>query len=279
MTPKTKTVAQASTPDFATAQLKDTLRRMLREKGRTYAELAVHLDCSLATVKRILNHEELGLSRLLAICDWLDLSLADLEAAQALDARADDEYTEEQDLFLAADPRYLVYMSELWDGLSPEVIAAKYKLRKASTERYLLRLEQLGLVRVSSKGRVTPMCRQQPNWRRGGALAKSHFEFLSNSFLDFFKRRVRMVFENPELTKDRPVRSSMNTGAMSRETYEAMAADIRDVITRFAEMSRLESKIKPKTSLGNYALLSSLTWLGPEEPMELDHVFGPVTDL
>lgn len=280
MTPKTAKPSRGATSDLRAQALKDALRRLMKLKGRSYQDLADHLDVSLATVKRILTKEELTLGRLVVICEWLGLSLADLDAAADTAPGEDREYTEEQELFLAADPRYLVYLYHLWDGLSPDEIAKRFKLKKASTDRYIIRLEKLGLVRTTGKGRAVPAHRKQPNWRPKGPLVRTHYDHLTTRFMDFFARRVREVMDRPEAIPKGTMRSSMNSGTMSHATYLAMAKDLREVVKRYEDASMLESKIYPEAEIGTYALMLCNTWLEPgQKPDELENVFGQVSDI
>lgn len=280
MRPKATSQSHDANSDLRAQALKDAVRRLMKIRGKSYQDLADHLSVSLATVKRILNQEEMALSRLIVICEWLGISLADLDAAADRAPNEETQYSEEQELFLASDPRYLVYLYHLWDGLSPTDIAKKFGLKKASTDRYLIRLEKLGLVRTTGKGRVLPLHRKQPNWRPGGALSRTHYDRLTTRFMGFFSQRVREVMDHPETVPEGTMRSTMNSGTMSRETYLAMAKELREVVKRYEDASHLESRIYPEDSVGTYALLLCNTWLDPgRKPTELESVFGEVTDL
>lgn len=279
MTLQRQARSHSSNIDLSSERLKGALRQLLRTKKRSYKELADHLGCSLATVKRTLNQEELSLSRLLTICAWLGITLSELEAAAA-ETQQRDEYTDEQELFLAADPRYLVYLHELFDGATPDEIQKKYGIKKASTDRYLLRLEQAALVRVSAKGRVTPNFSTQPNWRHNGPLGVAYFERMIDTFSNFFRRRVTERMRNPDASREVPLRSTIGSGGMTRESFDEMSKEVLAVIRRYEDLSALETKIKPKDALGYYVLSHSLTWLRPEEgQQELEQIFGRVTDL
>ena len=62
------------------AELFETLKSALRARGWTYADLATKLGISEPTVKRIFARRDSKLSRLVDICDALDLTLDDLIA-------------------------------------------------------------------------------------------------------------------------------------------------------------------------------------------------------
>ena len=61
-------------------ELIDTLKRLLRERGLTYAVVAQQLGLSEATVKRGFSTRSFTLERVVAICDLIGILRA--EAAQ-----------------------------------------------------------------------------------------------------------------------------------------------------------------------------------------------------
>ncbi|HAC33230.1 MAG TPA: transcriptional regulator, partial [Gammaproteobacteria bacterium] len=67
-----------------------TLKRMLRERGITYRELASGLGVSEATIKRAFSTASFSLQRLLQICDYADLTLAELAQSAETPVVADE---------------------------------------------------------------------------------------------------------------------------------------------------------------------------------------------
>lgn len=61
------------------ARLKAALRLVLWNQGRSHAQIARLWGCSEAQVQSQLNQAELPLSRLMALLDWLNMSLTDLQ--------------------------------------------------------------------------------------------------------------------------------------------------------------------------------------------------------
>jgi hypothetical protein len=61
------------------ARLKAALRLVLWNQGRSHAQVARLWGCSEAQVQSQLNQAELPLSRLMALLDWLNMSLTDLQ--------------------------------------------------------------------------------------------------------------------------------------------------------------------------------------------------------
>ena len=127
---------------FRIGEIKEVLKTLLKKKKQTYADLAIHLDCSEPTVKRILGNEELTLTRLLQICDFLNVSLGEIEGMIQKGGREEFHLSEKQQMFLVQNKNYFAYLMEIYQGLSTEQIAEKYKLTAKSTQKYLINLEK-----------------------------------------------------------------------------------------------------------------------------------------
>src|SRR5688572_12098539 len=93
-----------------TEAIHTALKRLMRSRGRTYAEAAAVLELSEASVKRLLSRSELSLERLERLCDWLGVEIADVVTLSAevtplvtqLDARQEEELLSDRALLLVA---------------------------------------------------------------------------------------------------------------------------------------------------------------------------------
>lgn len=226
----------------AVETLKDGLKALMKKRGRTYSELSEHLGVSLPTVKRILGPEELALSRLLEICEWLDVSLSDLETFADIESRkAADFFTPEQEEFLTANPGYLSYFAHLHSGEAPERIAKDYSLTAKSTELYLLRLEKIGLLRRDAKGRVRLVHRGFPNMIRDGQLVRSQYRQLIEKFSGFFTRRLSRAMTGGE--EKGPTWMTMFSGRVSKKTARDWQEKYRELQQELDRQANLEEKL------------------------------------
>ena len=172
-------------------QLKSALKSLLKERKLQYTDLADRLGCSVPTIKRILGPEELTLTRLLEICDILEIKLSELEAVVAAGALEDQsEFSEAQDAFLAKNTNYLAYLAALYSRVTPEEIAAKHELTKRSTDLYLVRLEKLGLITVDGKGRVRLTSKNFPRFRKDGELMKTNLRAILDKMTGVIYRQI-----------------------------------------------------------------------------------------
>jgi len=93
-----------------TRDLLQSLKKCLHSRGLTYRDVAVALDISEASVKRIFSEQTFSLQRLEDVCRFLDMSFYDLARMTRLGT--EDEFTRltlSQERGLAKDPLVLTY--------------------------------------------------------------------------------------------------------------------------------------------------------------------------
>lgn len=223
--------------------LKKSIKSLLKSKKKNYEELAVYLEVSVPTVKRILTKEELSLSRLLKICDYLEVSLSDLEKlAKHNHQNTEIYFTDKQDEFLAKNSHFLTFLLELYSRLSPQQIQKKYKLSSKSLELYLIKLDRLGLVRYSNN-KCDLIHSQFPSWPKKGQLHKLQLNSILNSGYHFFKKyNTRLMIEN-NVSEYKQSRISMNLVEMSLDTYFEWMKKYDALINEFNYISEYERNL------------------------------------
>ena len=173
--------------EFKSQKIKGVIKELLKKKNLTYEDLAADLECSIPTIKRILGPEELTLNRLLQLCEIVDIDLADLENLTADTEVKEEKFTEEQESFLAKNQNYFAYLLKLLSDKTPTEIAQTHNLNQRSTDKYLIGLEKLELIRVTGKQKVKPIFKRGPTLGNG-PLAKAHFGNFINSAATFLRK-------------------------------------------------------------------------------------------
>jgi transcriptional regulator with XRE-family HTH domain len=167
-----------------TLQLVEALKRLLKARGLTYAQLAEHLGLSEASVKRQFSQASLRLRTLEAICERAQIDFAEL-ARNAEDAQAEVRQLDEaQEADLVADPRRLLVAVCVLNQMSFEQIVAQYRLTKAECVAQLLRLDRLGLIRVLPENRVKLRISRDFHWLPDGPIQRFFRSRAQTEFLD-----------------------------------------------------------------------------------------------
>lgn len=159
------------------------LKRLMRSRGRTYAQAAGVLGLSEASVKRLFSRSELSLERLEAVCDWLGVDIADVVAMSAdasplltqLDARQEEELLRDPALLLMA-------FLTLNRWTEPEILQI-FNFRKTDLTQKLRRLEKLGLIELMPFDRIKIRAARNFAWRKDGPIQKYFAERVLREFL------------------------------------------------------------------------------------------------
>src|SRR5688572_13953808 len=130
------------------------LKKLMRSRGRTYAQAAKVLGLSEASVKRLLSRCELSLERLELLCDWLGVDIADVVALSVearpllthLDARQEEE--------LLHDPTLLLVAFLVLNRWTEAEILASFKFKKSDLMQKLRRLDRIGLLELLPFDRI-----------------------------------------------------------------------------------------------------------------------------
>lgn len=170
-----------------TRAIHTALKRLLRSRGRTYADAARILELSEASIKRLFSRAELSLERLERLCDWIGVDVSDVvalsEGAQPLVAELDPKQERE----LVNDPALLVVAFLVLNRWSEKDILEAFRFKKAELAQKLVRLERLGLIEVLPFDRIKVRTARNFTWRKDGPIQRFFSqrvlpEFLSTRF-------------------------------------------------------------------------------------------------
>jgi DNA-binding Xre family transcriptional regulator len=167
-------------------QFLNSLKRTLKSKNIIYKDLALALDLSESSVKRILSDKTISLERIEEICKACDLSFAEVcKNANFEEALPEYKMSKEQERALADNPRLLHYFLLLNDKLSPKKIESDFEITANESKKLLLALDKLDLIELHPRDRVKL---KNPNgsliFRRDGAVGKALFQQAKNYYLN-----------------------------------------------------------------------------------------------
>ena len=138
-----------------TNQWIDTVKRCLKARGITYKDVAIALNLSEASVKRLFSERSFSMQRLERICRLMDMSFSDL--ARLNDLKYEERQTTlsgKQETALAGDAILLSYFYLLLKGWSVDRLAQRFALKETRQIRLLAKLDRLGLIELQPQNRV-----------------------------------------------------------------------------------------------------------------------------
>lgn len=219
-------------PSHEPETLLQALKAILKERSLSYSTLAGELGVSLPTVKRLLNKSTIPLNRLLEICAVAEVDLGELvERAGAL-APKHSVFTEQQDALFAAEPDALLFFGELFhERRRPSQIARTHKLTKLSVERYLSRLEKVGLLERQPGGKVKFQISAPIGFAPGSRALRQIQEEFMRSIVD------EVVNADPEEGNPRGRFALMKPLSLPKRHYRAMVDELIKVVDRYSYLS------------------------------------------
>jgi transcriptional regulator with XRE-family HTH domain len=185
------------------SQLLATLKRQLKQQGKTYRDVAGALGLSEPSVKRLFTSGTFSLDRLVEVCNLLGFTLAELaQEAIAAESRL-RTLTPAQEKELVSDPLLLlVAVCSLNHWTLTDMLAA-YRLSEAECLQRLLRLDRLHLVSVLPGNRIRLNVSRDFDWLVDGPIRQFFREQGLVDFLDscFARAEESLTFSNGMLTE------------------------------------------------------------------------------
>jgi len=231
-----------------TAALIDVLKRELKSRGITYAEVAQHLDLSEASVKRMFSTKDFMLSRLDEICEFAGIEFADL--ARAVEARDSLllKLSLEQEKELAADPKLMLAAVAAIHHLSFEQILEAYTLTQAELVKLLARLDKLKIIELQPNNRIRPLVARAFSWLPAGPIQTF---FYAQAQADFF--RSPFDAEGEALL--------FASGRLSKAAAKQLAERLKRTVQEFRDAHHEDLKLP----IGERPVMSILLALRPWE--------------
>lgn len=160
------------------------LKRVLKERGITYADIARRLKLSQASVKRLFSTQDFSLSRLDEICELAGIELGDV-LARLREGRAPvTALTLAQEEELMADPKLFLMCYLMMNKWRFEDIVKAYDLSEREVQRLLIRLDRLRIIELQPANRTRLLVTRSFAWRPDGPVQRFLHETLLKEFFD-----------------------------------------------------------------------------------------------
>jgi len=172
-----------------TRELIKTLKTALKAQGKTYADVAVALALTEASVKRLFSQQSFSLERLDQVCHLLDIEISDLvqqmneqqQRLQQLTVEQEKEITDDVTLTLVA-----VCVLNRW---TMKEILSYYHISENECVQHLARLDRLKVIELLPKNRIRLRVASNFSWRENGPIQlffqkKIGQEFFNTRFSD-----------------------------------------------------------------------------------------------
>jgi transcriptional regulator with XRE-family HTH domain len=216
-----------------TDQLLDALKRVLKSRHVTYAELARRIGLSEASVKRLFSQQTFTLSRLQQVLEALEMDFFELARLARGVGDAPQEMSEAQEQALASEPHLMGVFYLLFNDWQPTQILARYELSAAELTRLLAKLDRLQLIDLLPGNRAKLRVSRHLRLKPSGAIRAKHGQRTMSEFLavEFDRHGGHFRFEFRDI---------------SPASFAVMQRKIDRLAAEFNELAELDSTLPPE---------------------------------
>lgn len=227
--------------------LVDALKRVLKSRGLTYADIAGGLGLSEATVKRIFSRRDFTLERIDEVCRIAGIDFAELVRAASEERASTEHLSAEQEAEIVSDPKLLLVALCAVNNWTLDEIVRTYDLTRAECTRCLARLDRLRIIELAPGDRIRPLVSRTFSWRPGGPIQR------------YFHARIQDEYLGSRF--DLPNELFLFTsGMLSHASSAELVTRLRRVARDFAEQHREDLGLPLADRVGTSLLIALRPW-------------------
>jgi len=230
-----------------TPALMKTLKRELKARGFTYAEVARRLQMSESSIKRLLSGDSLSVARLESLCEIAGMDFADLVRKTTEARRGIAMLSEEQEREVAGDPRLLLVTVCVLNHWTVEQILRTYELSEAECIQLLARLDRLKLIELLPLNRYRVIVAKEFRWLPNGPIQRFFQREVQPDFLDssFSGPGEKMIFR---------------TGMLSRAANAELMKKMDRLLEQFHELHDADASLALEERFGSSLMVALRPW-------------------
>ena len=234
-----------------THALIEALKRLLKARAVTYAELAQRIGVSEASVKRMFSQKQFTLQRLDQILvaigsDFQQLALA-VQTAQATPTLITGlTYAQEKEII--DDTRLFVVAVSALNLLPLEQIVAIYDISEAQAVKYLLRLDKIGFLELLPNNRVKLLVARTFAWIANGPIHT------------YFKKEAYGDYLNSQFDGETELLRLVNV-MLSKKSTAALLERLKQVAVEFSQQHQEDARLPGEERLAISFMLAARPWM------------------
>jgi len=211
----------------------DALKRELKARGLTYAQIARKISMSEASVKRMFSERNFTLARLDEILVAAGIEFGDLTRQFGREEHLLTRLTEEQEREIVAEPKLFLVAVAVLNLMSFADITAEYTLPGAEVIGMLARLDRIGIIELLPNNRIRLKIARTFAWIPNGPIQQT----FKNHAQDFFDSAFATAGETMLLLNGRLSRTAQLAlvDKLKRVAREFSAQHIDDATLPLAE--------------------------------------------
>ena len=211
--------------------LVDVLKRQLRARGVTYAQVARKLKLSEASVKRMFSKRDFTLRRLDEICQLTNADFSDLARILHQEEPLLSQLSWDQEQEIVSNRKLFLVAVCALNHVTLEQMVAAYAIDKAECVQLLVKLDRLGFIQLQPNNRIKLLVSHNFSWLPDGPIQRFFNQQAHNEYFRsrFDRRHEYMLVVN---------------GMLSRDSSAAMVARLKRVAREFSELHSDDARLR-----------------------------------
>jgi transcriptional regulator with XRE-family HTH domain len=229
------------------AALVEALKRELRARKLTYADVAKHMGMSEASMKRMFASGEFTLARVDKVCELLGVEFSEIARSVASPEAVISRLSQEQEKELVADPRLMLVALCALSQMPYERILRDYDFPEPECIRLLARLDRLKFIELLPGNRYRLLVSRAFSWIPDGPIQRLFKQQLNQ---DFF--RANFGGENEMLV--------LVNGTPSKASVLNLLSRLKRVASDFAELRIDDARLPYAERKAITLLIAARAW-------------------
>ena len=230
-----------------TRELINTLKKALKAQGKTYADVAVALGLTEASVKRLFSQQSFSLSRLDKVCQLLDMEITDLVQLMSEQQQHLQQLTIEQEKEITADVTLTLVAVCVLNRWTMDDILSYYHLTEPQCVRHLVKLDRLKVIELLPKNRIKLLVAPNFSWRENGPIQL------------FFQRKISQEFFNTRFSRDDECLMVLN-GMFSSQSNAEFQRKLKRLAREFDVLNNDDAALDLEKRNGVTLVLAMRDW-------------------
>ena len=227
--------------------LVEVLKRELRSRGVTYAQVARKLNLSEASVKRMFSRRDFTLKRLDQVCQLTQADFTDLARTLSREETLISQLTPEQEKEIASSIKLFLVAVCVLNHVAPESIVEIYDLSQAECIQLLAKLDRIGFIRLLPGNRIKLLVARDFAWLPDGPIQR------------FFKQHAHGDYVRSRFDRPDEFFIAVN-GMLSAGSRSAIVARLKRVAREFSELHNDDVRLPPSQRLNMTMLVAIRHW-------------------
>jgi len=230
-----------------TSRLIQALKKTLKAQGKTYADVAVALQLSEASVKRMFSQQTFSLQRLDQVCQLLGMEISDLVQQMGQDEARISTLSEEQEREIVEDLELLLVTVCILNRWEFAQIVDYFAIDQSRCIRHLAKLDRLKVIDLQVNNRIRLRVAPNFKWRENGPIQ------------GFFMDKLQEEFFNSRFDHPKEQLLVLN-GMLSSRSNQQFQRKLEQLAQEFDQLNNDDAKLSFKERFGVTVVLAMRPW-------------------